>query len=195
MGYTARGVYWVVDGLFCLRDIQMLCVTMNSEYFRELRKLSLTAREAVALLVCEQYFHIHNLHCDETREFLSYMWEWPIISDFESWEKRRPLLVNFGLGNDLSNSMTKTLASASIEEGNFRLVVGGTVEILWGSFWGAAEDDASFNSLNSMIQASGLKQYPVLTPFKFSVYADGDGWGNSISIQDRNFWRKSAVYA
>ena len=168
---------------------------MNSEYVHELRKLSLKAREAVALLVCEKYFLNHDLRHEEISEFFSYMWEWPLISDFETWEKQRPLLVDFGLGDDLTDEFSNALASSSIEETQFRSVVSGTVEILWGSFWGASEDDASFNSLISVIKASGLEQYPVLTPFKFSVFTDADGWGKRISIQDRDFWRSSAAYA
>ena len=168
---------------------------MNSEYLSELRKLSLTARAAIALLVCEKYFESHNIRNKDTVEFLNFMWELPIVVDFEQWETNRPVLVNFGLGDEISESMAEALELSSADQSNFRAVVSGTVEILWSSFWGAAEDEVSNQALNSVIQSSRLKYYPVLTPFKFSTFVEGDGWGKPISTQDRDFWRERAKYA
>jgi len=167
---------------------------MNTEYLTEIRKLSLTARAAIAVLVCEKYFKIHNLQNKDTADFLKYMWEWPVVADFEKWERIRPFLVNFGLGDEISESMAQALALESVEQSNFRAVVSGTVEILWSSFWGAAEDEISYQALNLVLQTSGLKHYPVLTAFKSSTFVEGDGWGKPISIQDRDFWRESTKY-
>jgi len=168
---------------------------MNIDYFQEIRKLSLTARVGVALVVCERYFELNKLLHAETREFLDYLWEWPVVSDFDSWEKSRTDLVNYGLGDEISKAMTELLVRSEVNESNFRRVVAGTVEILWGSFWGAAEDEQSYESLVSVLNSSGLERNPVLTPFKFCTFDIADGWGPPVSSQDRDFWRKYASFA
>ena len=92
---------------------------MDSEYISELRKLSLTARAAIALLVCGKYFESHNIRNKDTIEFLNYMWEWPVVVDFEQWEANRPVLVNIGLGDEISESMSEALELSSADQSNF----------------------------------------------------------------------------
>lgn len=167
---------------------------MNSEYQVELRKLSINARSAVALLVCEEYFRKYEMEDRLTRDFLEHLWEWPVVKDFEAWEKSRPSLVNYGLGEDASPELLKIVSGAGLDERKIREIISNTVEVLWGSFWGAAEDNQSFKALIGCIESSGLVKLPVLTPFKFSTFSDGDGWGIAITTQDRDYWRYNAVF-
>ncbi|MHA2743444.1 hypothetical protein ACXZ7S_27020, partial [Vibrio harveyi] len=64
-----------------------------------------------------------------------------------------------------------SLAQNGIGESQFRTIVGGVTDILWGNFWGAAENEQSMAALESVISASGIEQLPVLTPFKFSLFS------------------------
>ena len=167
---------------------------MKAEYLSECRKLSLTARSAVGLLVVEEYFRSKNIRTKDTEEYLNYMWEWPVVVDFDSWESNRPFLVNYALGDVPSTELMLQLETIGLSESLFRNVVSGPVEILWGSFWGAAENDSSHNVLAETIRSSGLEQLPVLTPFKFSVFNKDDGWGKPVTKEDRDFWRDSVKY-
>ncbi|HDM8193799.1 TPA: hypothetical protein P0E30_005274, partial [Vibrio harveyi] len=88
-----------------------------------------------------------------------------------------------------------SLAQNGIGESQFRTIVGGVTDILWGSFWGAAENEQSMAALESVISASGIEQLPVLTPFKFSLFSQNEGWGDKVTPQDLEFWRTCVKYA
>lgn len=170
---------------------------MNT-YLDACKKLSLTARLAVGLVVFERFCRDSQIESTQVKIFCDYLWDWPLIQypdQFDTWESARPELVNCGLSDPLSAEMLSILADYGIDESCFRSVLTGLVYILWGSFWGAAEDDLSLNSLASVLRASRLEAYPVLTPFKFSQFVDGHGWGEKITKEDRDFWRYGVQYA
>ncbi|MCG6305479.1 hypothetical protein K6U21_15040 [Vibrio vulnificus] len=50
-------------------------------------------------------------------------------------------------------------------------------------------------AFENVISASGIEQLPVLTPFKFSLFSQNDGWGDKITPQDLEFWRTCVKYA
>lgn len=164
------------------------------KYLEQCRKLSLTARMAIALLVFERFCGENKIEFSQIKELSDYLWQWPLIDgpdQFEPWESSRPELVNYGLGDEPSTHVLSALGAVQIEESRFRNVVGGLVEILWGSFWGAAENELSFKALSTVLFSSKLEKLPALTPFKFSLYSDMNGWGEKIEKEDRDFWRNS----
>ena len=161
-------------------------------YTSACKELSLTAREAIALLVFEDYCNSHNIESILIDEFLSYLWQWPLINgpdEFEPWESKRPELVNYGLGDPASIQLIELLDASGIDESEFRDIISGIVEILWGSFWGKAEDEVSYNCLQNVLKAAKPTTLPPITPFKFSLFKDGSGWGVQITKTDRDFWR------
>jgi len=162
------------------------------EYIEECRELSLTARAAVGLLVFERFCLLNELGSKDISDFLNYMWQWPLIDgadEFEPWEQSRPKLVDYGLGDDADTEIEEMLVSSDIPEEKFRNLVCGIVDTLWGSFWGAAENESSLKCLQGAIRAANLKVLPPLTPFRFSKFSEGSGWGNKIRPQDCEFWR------
>jgi hypothetical protein len=164
------------------------------KYLEQCKNLSLTARMAIALLVFERFCEENQIGLDQVGELSEYLWQWPLIDgpdQFEPWESSRPELVNYGLGDGPSKDVLSVLDAVQIEESRFRNIVGGLVEILWGSFWGAAENELSFEALSTVLSSSKLEVFPTLTPFKFSRYSDLDGWGVKITKEDRDFWRGS----
>ncbi|WP_210330685.1 hypothetical protein [Aliikangiella sp. G2MR2-5] len=121
-----------------------------------------------------------------------YLWQWPLIDgpdQFEPWESSRPELVNFGLGDSASDNLISVLNKSGIDETQFRRMVEGVIEILWGSFWGAAEHELSMKALEAVLLTSNVSELPALTPFKFSLFTDNHGWGQKLTLEDRNFWR------
>ncbi len=170
----------------------------TDQYLEQCKSLSLTARLAVALHVFDAFCRKNSLISSEIAEFISYMWQWPRIhaaGDFSLWESERPCLVNYGLGDPLGEGVENALVQAGVEELKFRTLVEGVVEILWGSFYGAAEDAQSLKSLHSVVNASGSIPLPPLTPFKFSRFCDGQGWGEKISADDHAYWKSIALDA
>ena len=169
----------------------VMCKETVEQYLSRCKSLSLNASMAIALLIFERYCETNRIDAPIIGELLNYLWQWPLIDgsdQFEEWEQSRPELVSFGLGDEASENLMVCLSSLNISESAFRRIVFSLVEILWGSFWGAAEDELSMSSLRTIIIACQPDDYPVLTPFKFSLFKDKYGWGNKITKEDRDFW-------
>lgn len=164
-------------------------------YLAQCKKLSLTARAAVALKIFQAYCCARNVEDQSINEFFEYLWKWPLIEgpdQFEPWEQSRPLLVNYGLGEPANEEIIRLTSEHHIDENDFREMISGIVEILWGSFWGGAEDELSFSALQNVIKVSRLENLPALTPFKFSQFSENSGWGNKLSPEDCEYWKSCA---
>jgi len=166
-------------------------------YIEQCKELSLTARVSIALKIFESFCQENSLNHSMIMEFNDYLWKWPLIDgpdQFEPWESSRPFLVNFGIGDESDSKLDNLIVQANISEHTFREIVGGIVEILWGSFWGACEDELSLDSLNKVIQHSNVIALPNLTPFKFSKFSENSGWGFKLIPDDVTYWRNCVNY-
>lgn len=157
-------------------------------FLERCKELSLTARVAAALLIFERYCRFKAIESQELEDFLDYMWEWP-RAEFEAWEARKPALVNAGLGDPLPPQLAAQLEARGIGIHGFATAVGGLVEILWGSFWGAAEDDGSLKALQCVVAQTHTGLLPPLTPLRFSRFVEGNGWGIGLTVQDHQYWQ------
>ena len=159
--------------------------------------MSLTARAMVALLIFERYCRDNRLVHAQIDEFIEYMWHWPKANDpgnFEPWERSRPELVNAGLVGSVPGAFATFLAHTGTSERRFCQLLSNTVLILWSSFWGACEDEGSFQNLTAVVVGAQVR-LPPLTPFKFSSIEDGGGWGHQISEYDLEYWKSLRRYA
>jgi len=166
-------------------------------YIEQCKELSLTARESIALKIFDSYCQANDLNHPIIDEFCDYLWKWPLIDgpeQFEPWESSRPFVVNYGLGDESNSELANLLTQANINEHTFREIAGGIVEILWGSFWGACEDELSLDCLNKVVQHSCIKVLPNLTPFKFSKFSENNGWGVKLTHDDVTYWRNCVNY-
>ena len=78
----------------------------------EYRDLSLTGRLAVALHGFDRYCRAVGLEAQEVSDLLDYLWRWPLIEgpeQFSAWESNRPILVEYGLGAELPETLAKRL--------------------------------------------------------------------------------------
>lgn len=161
-------------------------------YLDECRDLSVTAKVIVALKVFERYCEANKLEHSLIKDFIAYIWEWPLVNgpdEFEPWENSRTELVGYGLGDPASHELIEYLNSKGIEEYKFREIVSGIVEMLWGNFWGAANFELTNKALSEVIRVSKINDLPPLTPFKFSLFSDANGWGNKPTEEDVEFWK------
>jgi len=161
-------------------------------YLEECRPLSLNARMGIAALVFERFCEEKNIHATCVSELLDHLWEWPLIDgpdQFEPWEAARPMLVDYGLSGNASEPLKSLLMEASVSEAMFSSIVGSLIEILWGSFWGAAEDEVSYQCFRRVLMTCDVSKLPPLTPFRFSLFSEGSGWGPKLTKEDRDFWR------
>ncbi len=73
-----------------------LCILeriMNS-YTSECKRLSISARAAIGLLIFERFCVLHALELHDNQEFLEHLWDWFLVDgpdEFEPWESKRPL--------------------------------------------------------------------------------------------------------
>ena len=98
-------------------------------------------------------------------------------------------MINYGLGDQANEEIQTLLSEYNIDEYRFRRIISGIVEILWGNFWGGSEDELSLQHLYEVIKFSQVENLPTLTPFKFSRFSDGNGWGQKITAEDCEFWK------
>ncbi|MGO2478530.1 MAG: hypothetical protein ACTH7Q_09230 [Pseudoalteromonas sp.] len=161
-------------------------------YIEQCKALSLTARVSIALKIFECFCNENSLKHPMIAEFQNYLWQWPLIDgadQFESWESDRPFLVNYGIGDDSTIELETLLSKADISEPRFHKIVASVVGILWGSFWGACEDEQSLDSLATVVELSKIEYLPNLTPLKFSLFSDNNGWGYKLNAEDVTYWR------
>ena len=147
-------------------------------FLEECRSLSITARAMLAALVFERFCVEHDLGGSELDAFLSHHWGWLDVglggADFSTWERAQPALP--------------LLESHHVLEHRFRTAAEQVVATLWASFYGAAEDEVTFRSLQSVVEHARPRELPPLTPFKFSRFQEGAGWGASLTRADRDCW-------
>lgn len=93
----------------------------------------------------------------------------------EEWEKKASKLVWFGLGDELPGELVEPLQIAGITEREFRTIVENTVEILWSSFYGAADDKGSMERLLRLMAIASDRgfQAPPFQVFDKSFFRDG----------------------
>jgi hypothetical protein len=159
-----------------------------------LDQLSLTARLAIALHCFERYCQAHRLTSPAISEFLDYLWQLPTIRGskaFVDWEQHSPTLVDVGLGAYFSEDFIVQLHAAGIAPSEFQALLENSVEIVFGSFYGAADNSGSLTHLRrvlSLTQQAGIIP-PPLSYFAHSRFADRQGWGNGLSVAERDMWR------
>jgi len=128
-------------------------------------------------------------------EFLDYMWEWPLMMTpdfFGDWESKATDLVQAGLGDPFPSDVEPVLAQQGIAPSEFRALVAGTVEIIWGSFYAASDNKGSLRDLANVIATCRQRgvQPPPIDVFEKSRFADKHGWGHVLTIEERNAWRQ-----
>jgi hypothetical protein len=159
-----------------------------------LRQLSLTARLAVALICFERYCRAHQLTAPEITMFLDYLWDFPIIDgplSFQAWQRQQPDLVTVGLGGDIPDAYLVWLQDAGISSDTFHQLVEHTVEIIYGSFYAAADDEEAGIHLQHVLTITEQNENisALLSDFSQSRFADRQGWGIPVAKKERDSWR------
>src|SRR5215470_2644254 len=98
------------------------------------------------------------------------------------WERRQPELVTVGLGGAIPNTSFVWLDDAGITADAFRRLVEHTVEIVYGSFYGAANDDEAFMHLQHVLRMTEQAGHitPLLSLVAQSRFVDRHGWGEPL---------------
>lgn len=165
--------------------------------FPAVSSLSLRARAAVALTIFEDYRRARGLEHPEIEAFKDHLW-WYVStavddnSSFEGWRSGGPPLVEVGLGDEYPAGFETFLASRGVPEGEFRQALSGTTEVLYGSFYGAADDAGSRRDLRELWAVAEPLGVPCPDPNRFngSQWADRGGWGLLPSPEVLARWRQ-----
>lgn len=164
---------------------------------RNLRRLSLRARIAIALHLFRGYCNRHSLDDPEIDRFLEHLWEFIALpvdgSEFEPWRKREPPLTYVGLGDDSPSDFDSVLRMAGVSAGEFRQVLAFTTEVLYSSMYAAADEEGSRRYLSELarVAESIAAEWPDMTCFAGSKWTDGHGWGKPPSEQELAEWRQA----
>ncbi len=167
---------------------------MSTSTAADYRALSLRARFAVALRAVEGFCAAKSLAGPQFTAFFDHLWELPAVDSFPDWESHHDDLLAFGLGDPLPLDVAPSLRSASVPEDVFRQLIEHTVEVIYGSAYGASDDAGSLHELAEVLricQAAGVPAPPARL-FAGSLFADRHGWGVRLSPQQRDHWRFAA---
>lgn len=147
----------------------------------------------VALLVFERFCAERGIQHAEIPVFLDYLWQWPVVDQFEEWAAAKPALVRYGLGEAPPAGLEAALVAANFGESGFRSMVSNIATMLWSNFYFSADDEETFKALETIVMTAQATLLPPLTPFRFSRFED-DGWGNGISREDWKYWLSLREY-
>ena len=158
-------------------------------------ELSLIARLCLALCCFERYCRATELQCKSIRDFVEYMWEWPLMAtpeNFSDWEDKATGLVRMGRGGPPPADVAAVLQQKRIDPVEFRELVESTVEIIWGSFYAASDNRGSLEFLARVVSICKRRgvQIPPVIEFAESRFADDNGWGVRATPDQRDRWRR-----
>lgn len=167
---------------------------MIEEYLEQCRDLSVTARVCIAALIFEEYCKRLKLQSPYIPEFLESIWQFPLLKGdqdaFKRWDREPPELYHVGFGADYPPDLLADLQALGIDQDNFRNMVKGVSEMLWGNFYVGGIDEWSIEYLEVVLNASGLDTFPPIEPFTISRITDRVGWGRHITEAERDQWRQ-----
>jgi hypothetical protein len=162
-------------------------------------ELSLIARLCLSLCCFERYCQARDLACESIRGFVEYMWEWPLRMStpdaFSDWQEKATELVETGLGDPPPVDVAARLQEKGVDPIEFRKLVESTVEIIWGSFFAASDNEGSLEHLAQVVSICkrwGLAIPPV-SAFVESRFTDRNGWGARATPDQRDRWKRLAV--
>jgi hypothetical protein len=169
------------------------------EGFPDLTGLSLLARLAVALHLFHGYCNVRRLVHPEIDRYLDHLWKFIGLShsggEFDWWVENQPDLIYTGLGHEYPVGFDELLATAGVQESEFRNVVCWTTEVLYGSMYAACDEDGSrkdLYTLATIVVPLGVR-WPDLDRFAGSRWADEHGWGVRPSAEQLVAWRAPAT--
>jgi hypothetical protein len=147
----------------------------------------------VALHCFSRYCEKSGLHHREIDAFVEDLWEFPIVDHhrWDEWENHHPPLVNTALGDPWPSGFDEFLISREMNPIEFRRLLGDVADIVFSSFYGAADDLFSLACLSRVLQVTtdvGVVP-PLLAVFEGSRFTDRGGWGKRTTIVERDTWR------
>jgi len=148
---------------------------------------------AIALNCFERYCRKHALSHPAIDSFLDDLWEFPLVDSqrWDEWESRHPSLVNAAFGDPWPEGFEEFLATRRIRQSGFRELISSIVEIVFSSFYGAANTSIAsefFSMVIRTMKSEGI-DLPPLDAFACSRFADRGGWGMEIGVSQRSRWR------
>ena len=109
-------------------------------------------RLAVAVDCFENYCHAKELAGPTINAFVSHLRDLSKSPSFPEWENQNEELTQVGLGGAFSSEMCSLLETAAISETDFRELVSAIVEIVYGSAYGAFDDEGSLKWLARVLE-------------------------------------------
>lgn len=160
----------------------------------ELAVLELSVSSRLALAMCHVNALTHTLYGNlrKLAVYSDHLWGCPLLGanaeSFPEWFEREPAIARAVRLADFEGFWSEFRGPADPAASVFD-VLQPTSNILDSCFWGAAENEATFELFKRVRSKSGIAAFPSLTPFKFSKFDDGHGWGTRMEKKDQDFWR------
>jgi hypothetical protein len=157
--------------------------------------LSLSARLAIALRLCEAYCERRGLAHPEIAAYLEYLWRFLGLPEssqaFNEWETDEPVLVSVGLGDSFPPEFEEFLTQHAVSHREFRKVLSWTTEVLYGSMYAKANWLGSYCYVRRLIKLVARLGVPLpdICVYSASRWVHCQGWGARLSPEELAGWR------
>jgi len=166
----------------------------RNQFLEEVRLLSISARFALATCFLNEFCNRFEIHGLALEEFRQHLWDCPLFSsssqEFDLWYENLPPIAESGLSDAQAYGLSgvSSLLVADLER--LSQIIACTYDLLSISFYGAGEDEGTYELLVRISNLARPTDFPATTPFKFSGIEQRDGWGPELAASDLLFWRK-----
>ncbi len=161
-------------------------------FLEEVRSLSISARFGLAMCFVNEFAHRHSISGPAIDVFRRQLWECPVLGRsrmaLDKWIGVDVPLLTAGDRSTVDDLHGLDDLDLAVQQ-RFGKILELTYDLLTMSFYGAGEDEGTFVALRTIYERSRPDALPSVTPFKFSKFEIGDGWGGDVSDADYDYWR------
>ncbi|MES0811118.1 hypothetical protein ABLO27_16650 [Roseibium sp. SCPC15] len=163
-----------------------------NEFLDDAHLCSITARFGLAMCFVNEFANRHQITGNVLDEFRKNMWESPIFSvafgDAVTWYENLKPFEDCKLSSEEALGLKDSISSNDF--GRFVKATKLSYDLLLMSFYFDADNEGTLENLKRVAEICRPSELPPTTPFKFSTFSQGNGWGPKLPLADLRFWRK-----
>lgn len=172
----------------------MSVLDLRNQFLEEARLLSISARFGLATCFLNEFCNRFEIQGLALEEFRQHLWDCPLFSssslEFGRWYVLLPPIAKDGISETQAYELSGVSSLSATDLGRLSQILACTFDLLSISFYGAGEDEGTYELLVRISDLARPTEFPATTPFKFSGIEQRDGWGPELVMSDLLFWRK-----
>ncbi|MBG6163531.1 hypothetical protein IWQ48_004370 [Labrenzia sp. EL_13] len=165
-----------------------------NEFLNDAHLCSIRARFGLAMCLLNEFANRHQIAGKAFNEFRKELWEspllWASIGDAVPWYENLKAFDEREISSENAFGANDPISTSSNDIIRFVNAAKNTESVLLISFYFAADNEGTLELLKNVAEICRPPELPPTTPFKFSTFSQGSGWGPKLHLKDLRFWRK-----